>query len=86
MKKILSAIVTAIVAISFAGMVFAQEKKPEQQPASATGPTLKQDVTKHHKKHHKKQQKKHKKEVKKKEAAPAPVQAAPAPPEAPAAK
>jgi len=89
MRKILSAIVSVIVTISFAGMVFAQEQMPEQKPASATGPTLKQGVAKHHKRHHRKHPRRHHKqikEMKKREAAPAPAPAAPAPPEAPAAR
>ena len=90
MKKVLSTILAAIVAVSFSGLVFAQD----QAPASATGPTepteMKQDVTKHHKRHHRKHHKrhhrKHMEQMKKEEAAPAPAPAAPAPPEAPVAK
>jgi len=83
MKKILSTLVAALVAVSFAGIVCAAEPTPA--PASATGPTppaaQEKAPVKKHKKH--KKHKTSKKEVNKEEAAPA----APAPtPAAPATK
>ena len=86
MKRILSTLAAAIVALSFAGMVFAAEvttdTKSETTTTSPAGEVKveKKEVKKTVKKH--KKHKKHKKAVKKEEAAPA----AAAPAEAPAAK
>jgi hypothetical protein len=81
MKKILSTLVSALVAVSFAGIVCAAEPTPT--PASATGPTagqVKKEEKKPVKKHKKtKKCKTAKKPVKKEEAKPA---EAPAPPAA----
>ncbi len=84
MKKVLSTIVAAIVAVSFAGLAFAA-----QEPASATGPsepTETKQVVKHHTKHHAKHHKKHHKSSMKKEKKEEAAPAAPAGSEAPAAK
>jgi hypothetical protein len=86
MKKILSTLVAAIIAISFAGIAFAQEA-PAPAPAATTATPaageVKKDVKKHHKKHcrkhHRKHHRKHMKEINK-ETVPA------APAEAPTAK
>jgi nitrate reductase cytochrome c-type subunit len=64
MKKVLSTIVAALVAVSFAGIVFAQEAPaPAPAPAPAAG-EMKKEEAKPMKKHkrHKRHHKKHKKE------------------------
>ncbi|MDR3579633.1 MAG: hypothetical protein P4L44_06705 [Oryzomonas sp.] len=80
MKKILSTLVAALVAISFASIVFAEEVKTDvQSETTTTSPSGKvtvekkevKKVVKKHKKHHKK----HKKEMKKEEAPAAPSEA-----------
>ena len=75
MKKILSTIVTALVTVSFAGLVFAQEAPaPTAAPATPAAGEMKKEtkapVKKHVKKHHKRT-KKARKAVKKEGAAPA---------------
>ena len=65
MKKVLSTIVASLVAVSFAGIVFAQEAPaPAPDAAPAAGEMKKEEAKpmKHHKKH-KRHHKKHKKEV-----------------------
>jgi Ni/Co efflux regulator RcnB len=68
MKKIISTIVAALVAVSFAGIVFAQEAPaPAAAPAAPAAPAageMKKEEAKPMKKHrkHKKHHKKHKKE------------------------
>jgi hypothetical protein len=83
MKKVMSTIVAALVAVSFAGLVFAQEA-PAPAPVAAPAADVKKEEkapVKKHKKHKKvKKAKKAKKAAKKIEAAPA------TPAEAPAAK
>ncbi len=80
MKRIISTIVAAIVALSFSAVVFGADATPALAPATAT-PTIEKKETikpaKTHKKHHRKQK------AAKKVEAPAPA-AAPAPAPAPA--
>jgi ribosomal protein L12E/L44/L45/RPP1/RPP2 len=75
MKKILSFVLTSMVAVAFAGITFAAE--PPMEPAQPETPTqaapAKPEKKVHHKKHHKKHHhKKHHKKHVKKEVGPAP--------------
>jgi hypothetical protein len=76
MKKVLSTIVAALVAVSFAGVLFAAE--PAKTEAPAAGEVKKEEVKKPAKKAKKAKKKAAKKAEKKEEAKPAEAPAAPA--------
>lgn len=60
MKKVLSIIVSSLVAVSFAGMVFAAEPAKTETPASPAAGEVKKEEAKPIKKHVKKHRRHHK--------------------------
>ena len=78
MKKVLSTLVAALVAVSFAGVVFAAEPMKEAAPMAPAAGEMKKEEAKPMKKEKKKAKKKKAKKEMKKEEAPMAAPAAPA--------